>query len=185
MAWEEASVVIKMGNKTLPRQYLNALGRELVQIILKRTADGKDRYGNAFVGYSKEYKESDDFKLTGKSPSNVNLRLSGDMLADLGVISARNGRIILGFESEEQRAKAHGHITGKEGTGKLPVRDFLGISKEELAQAMRKVPPPKKLKEAFLEAKDMLLRDLDGYDFTIEDAVEFADLMASDAEIYD
>ena len=185
MAWEEASVVVKLKDKNVSKQYMHALGRELVQIILKRTAAGKDKHGKAFVGYSKEYKASDDFKLTGKSPSNVNLRLSGDMLADLGVISARNGRIIIGFESEEQRAKAHGHITGKEGSGKLPVRDFLGISQEELAQAMRKVPPPKKLKEAFLEAKDMLLRDLEGYDFTLEDAVEFADLMASDAEIYD
>lgn len=183
MAWEDASVVIKMGDKTLPRQYLNALGRELVQIILKRTADGKDKNGNAFVPYSDEYKKSDDFRLTGKSPSRVNMRLSGDMLADLGILSARDGRIVIGFEREEQRAKAHGHITGKDGTGKLPVRDFLGISKSELEQAMRKVPPPRKLKEAFDLSKEILLRNTEDSSFNLQDVIEFVELMALEAEI--
>jgi hypothetical protein len=184
MAWESASVVLKLKDTTLPRQYLQAVGRELVQIILRRTAAGKDKNGKPFVGYSDDYKESDDFGLTGKSPGNVNLRLSGDMLADFSVLAARNGRIILGFDSEEQRAKAHGHMTGQEGSGNLPVRDFLGISDEELAQAIRKVPPPKKLKEAFKTAQEKLLEDDDGFDFFgLNDIVELADLVAMEAEI--
>jgi hypothetical protein len=106
------------------------------------------------------------------------------MLADFSVLAARNGRIILGFDSEEQRAKAHGHMTGQEGSGNLPVRDFLGISDEELAQAIRKVPPPKKLKEAFKTAQEKLLEDDDGFDFFgLNDIVELADLVAMEAEI--
>jgi hypothetical protein len=184
MTWESASVVVKLKDTTLPRQYLQAVGRELVQIILRRTASGLDKNGKPFKEYSDAYKNSADFGLTGKSPGNVNLRLSGDMLADFSVISARDGRIILGFDSEEQRAKAHGHMTGQEGSGNLPVRDFLGISDEELAQAIRKVPPPKKLKEAFKEAKDLLLEDDDDFDFFgLNDIVELADLVAMEAEI--
>jgi len=182
MAWEDASVLVKLKDDTLPRQYLEALGRELVQTILKRTAKGIDRYGNRFEPYSKAYKNSDDFQLTGKSSSNVNLTLSGDMLADLSVISARKGRIIIGFEDEQQRAKAHGHVTGKDGSGDLPVRDFLGISQEELASAIRKVPQPKKLKEAFEEAKESLLDDEDD-DFDLFDIIEFSELVALESEI--
>jgi hypothetical protein len=182
MAWESASVVVKLKDRTLPRQYLQAVGRELVQIILMRTADGKDKNGKPFVGYSDDYKESDDFQLTGKSPGNVNLRLSGDMLADFGVISARDGRIVLGFDSEEQRAKAHGHMTGQEGSGNLPVRDFLGISNEELAQAIRKVPPPRKLREAFELSQEMLLRRQEE-SFGLQDVVELAELVAIESEI--
>ena len=182
MAWETASIVVKLKDTTLPRSYLQALGRELVQTVLKRTAAGKDKNGQPFHPYSAEYIRSDDFGLTGKSASNVNLRLSGDMLADLSVLSARDGRIVIGFDSEEQRAKAHGHQTGKEGSGDLPVRDFLGISEQELAAAIRKVPQPKKLKEAFQIAKESLLRDEDS-GFGILDVIEFSELYAAESEI--
>lgn len=148
MAWESASVVVKLKDKELPRNYLERVGRELVRVIENRTKAGKDKNGAPFAPYSDSYKESDDFMLANKSKNNVNLKLSGEMLANLNILSASEGTIIIGFRDEEQRAKAHGHQTGANGTGKLPVRDFLGISEDELAEVLRKVPPPEKLKKA-------------------------------------
>jgi hypothetical protein len=126
---------------TLSNDYLQRVGREIIRTILERTAKGLDKDRVLFPFYSKEYKESDDFKLTGKS-STVNLRLSNDMLSDLSILDVRKGEIVIGFEDGEQRAKAHGHITGANGTGRLPVRNFLGISDKEMASIMRKIPPP-------------------------------------------
>ncbi len=190
MAWETASVVVKLKRKDLPKAYQERIARELVQIILKRTEEGKDKKGKPFKEYSDAYEMSDDFFLAGKIPGQVDLRLSGDMLADFGVLSARDGRIVLGFESEEQRGKAHGHQTGKDGKkskkGKaFPVRDFLGISKEELKQALRKVPPPRDYLEALRKTWNENVRDGNERVGSIaDDLVRFADIIADEAETF-
>jgi hypothetical protein len=141
MAWERETTLKVPMDPTLSNDYLQRVGREIIRTILERTAQGLDKNRTVFPGYSKDYKDSDDFKLTGKS-STVNLRLSGDMLSDLSILDVRKGEIVIGFEDSEQRAKAHGHITGADGTGRLPVRNFLGISDREMASIMRKIPPP-------------------------------------------
>ncbi len=141
-------------DETLPKSYLERIGREMVNTIIARTSQGLDKNRNAFASYSKEYVESNDFKLAGKSRGTVNLKLSNDMLSDLALIGVRKGEIEIGFEDDLQRAKAHGHITG--ANGKLPKRDFFGISGAELATIMRRIPPPIDYDKAREEAKKRL-----------------------------
>lgn len=155
MAWErETTLKIKM-DPTLPKDYLQRIGREMVNLILARTSQGLDKNRSAFPAYSKDYRASDDFTLAGKT-SLVNLKLSNDMLSDLSVLEVKKGEIVIGFEDSEQRAKAHGHITGANGTGRLPKRDFLGINSQELTSIMRKIPPPIDYAKAKEEAKKRL-----------------------------
>jgi hypothetical protein len=135
MAWElETTLIIKI--PSLSEAAMERIGRAVVMLIERRTAKGIDKDGKPFVGYSDSYKESMEFKQMGKSRA-VDLTGLGEMLADFGVIDSGRGWVSLGFEDEDQRAKAHGHITGQQGNG-FPVRDFLGISKEELASIIRK-----------------------------------------------
>lgn len=146
-------------DKSYPEDYLRRIGREMVNVIRDRTAKSLDKNKQVFAPYSKEYKSSDDFKLAGKS-SKVDLTLSGDMLADLGVVSVKKGQIEIGFDRDNQRAKAHGHITG--ANGNLPVRNFLGISEDELSSILRRVPPPGLLAVARDEAmKDLGMKKID------------------------
>ena len=134
MAWEtETTLIVKMN---LPKTKLEKVARAAAALIRKRTADGIDKDGKPFVPYSKEYKESPEFAQAGKS-GKVDLKLTGEMMTEFGVLQVQNGRFSLGVEDEEQRAKLHGHITGQEGSGKLPVRNPLGLSKAELASVLR------------------------------------------------
>lgn len=141
--------------KGFPRDYLERIGRELVKTIKERTAKGIDKNGVPFAPYSKDYIESKPFAIARKSPSNVNLKLSGEMLTDLEVIEvdSRSGTIVLGIVGAESEAKAHGHITGANETGRLPVRDFLGVSKAEIAAALSKLPDAERYMKAQKEFK--------------------------------
>ena len=162
MAWEETVAVIQLKDKKLPKAYLERVGRAAVNKILERTAKGLDKNGKKFTPYSDEYKSSDDFMLANKSQSTVNLKMMGEMLADLSVLSAGNGTIILGFPDAEQRAKANGHVTGKQHSGKLPVRDFLGVSDREIEEILARVPNPDKLAQAqeISSKKGMTMADI-------------------------
>jgi hypothetical protein len=147
------SIIIKVKDKTaLPRDLtatdMEAIASQAVRVIERRTAAGKDKDGNAFKGYSQDYIKSDNFAAAGKSQGSVNLRLSGDMLTSLDILKVSNERVVLGFEDDEQRAKAHGHQTGKDGTGQLPVRAFIGLNKDELESAVRRSGVARTLAEA-------------------------------------
>lgn len=124
------------------------MGREIIRTIRARTEAGKDKNGAPFHGYSQEYKDSLEFRIAGKSESHVNLRLTGEMMSGMEVLWANpaSGSVAIGFRDSTDRGKAHGHITG--ANGKLPVRDFLGISSDELASILSKVPDPDKLVRA-------------------------------------
>lgn len=113
---------------------------EVVDFIKKRTRKGKDKDNRSFAAYSKEYKQSLDFKNAGKSGSKVNLVLSGDMLAALDVLSHRNGSGFIGYESgTEENSRAEGNIKGTYGQRK-PIsgkkRDFLGITEKDLEKVL-------------------------------------------------
>jgi hypothetical protein len=136
MAYEtETSIVIRLN---LPKQKMEKVAKQVVRLIERRTASGLDMHGNKFVGYSEAYINSINFKAADKSPGQVNLRLIGEMMTELDVISASNGKVTIGFEDPEQRAKAHGHQVGKEGGSNLPKREFIGVSVDELASAIRR-----------------------------------------------
>jgi hypothetical protein len=109
-------------------------GKMIVDKIIERTLSGVDRDNVKFAAYSKSYRDSDVFKIYNKSPGDVNLKLTGEMLASL---VARPGSQILSVEllGAENQAKAHGHVYG---LGKKRVRrDFLGLPDKELEELMR------------------------------------------------
>jgi hypothetical protein len=114
----------------------------IIERIVNRTDQGKDKDGRKFPGYSKSYKESLDFKVAGKS-SKVDLQLSGDMLAALSVLDKTSRSVTIGFENgSEENAKADGNIRGTYGQSKpIPgkARDFLGITDAELSKIINLV----------------------------------------------
>lgn len=115
----------------------------IIERIVDRTQNGRDKDGQRFAGYSKSYKDSLDFKIAGKSPSKVDLQLSGDMLAAIKVLDQTRRSVTIGFEQgSEENAKADGNIRGTYGKSKpIPgkARDFLGISDRELERIINLV----------------------------------------------
>lgn len=108
-----------------------ALGKEVVEFIRRRTESGKDKNDKRFIKYSKAYINSKAFKIAGKSPSKVNLTLSGDMLIALDVLSHKEGPISIGFkEGSEENARADGNVKK---------RDFMGIKDKDLNKLIDKV----------------------------------------------
>lgn len=108
-------------------------GRRVIDRIIERTLDGKDKDGDKFAPYSKAYKKSLQFQIYGKD-NGVNLKLTGAMQAAIDVLGVYDRGVTIGFSSEEQSAKAEGHITG---ANYLPVRDFWGISKSEKEEILK------------------------------------------------
>ena len=149
----------------IPKKYnpdeREAIALDILEKIIERTQKGIDKEGNKFPGYSKAYKESLNFKIGGKS-SKVDLTLSGDMLADMRLLSHKAGELTIGFENgTESNGKAEGNIRGTYGQ-KTPIagkaRDFLGVQKKELGEVLELYPIKDKVarKERVELIKDIL-----------------------------
>ena len=119
------------------------VGDLIVERIVARTDKGIDADGDKFVEYSKAYQDSLNFKIAGKSKSNVNLQLSGDMLASLQVLKQDGNKLTIGFErGSDENARADGNIRGTYGQQKanpFNSRDFLGISNTELIDIVKAI----------------------------------------------
>lgn len=136
-------VTIPIPKKYRPEER-KAIAQEVVDFIVERTLSGKDKDNINFKPYSKSYVKSLDFKIAGKSASNVNLKLSGDMLASLKPLTHRSGSITVGYEAgDENNGKAEGNIKGTYGNKKqvAPKRDFLGIKEGTLRNKILKNYP--------------------------------------------
>lgn len=130
--WQKFSITPPQDFTPAMRQ---VLGKEVTEFIRQRSENGKDKNNVNFKPYSKEYVKSQDFKNAGKKEGDINLTLSGDMLATLDVLSERSDKIIIGFENHsDENKKADGNVRGTYGkskpTGKA--RDFMGITKKDL-----------------------------------------------------
>ncbi len=138
-----------------------AIGIEVLKHIRERTSDGKNKNNGRFPGYKQEYIKSLDFKNAGKSAGKVNLRLSGDMMAAMDLLSHKPGNLNIGFENgTEENARADGNIRGTYGNpSPIPgrQRDFLGITKKDLAVILKKFPL-KDREESKEKAEDTLIR---------------------------
>ena len=118
------------------------IAEEIINFILDRTEQGIDVRGRPFPEYSEKYVESLDFKNAGKSANQVNLKLSGDMLAALQLLEHDDGTITIGYEEgdDEMNGKVEGNVLGTYGQpdpipGKK--RNFLGITKKDLSAIIR------------------------------------------------
>lgn len=113
----------------------------IIERIVNRTDQGKDKNNRPFKEYSDSYKESLDFKIAGKKGKPVNLQLSGDMLAALSVLDKTSRSVTIGFENgSEENAKADGNIRGTYGNpspNPKKARDFLGITIKELTDIIK------------------------------------------------
>lgn len=142
---------------TIPKEYgpteRQAIAQDVLQFIRKRTQSGRvDKNGKPFPGYSKEYIDSLDFKIAGKSKSAINLTLSGDMLAAMDLQRHEPGKIVIGFQNgTEENARADGNIRGtygKDRGSKAKARDFLGIGRDDLQKILAAYPKPESQEQA-------------------------------------
>jgi len=136
---------------------LDAIGSEIISVIRKRTAKNLDVDGEKFPAYSKEYAKSVDFKAAGKSKGDINLTLSGDMLANIEMLQAKRNTVRIGYEKgSTENAKADGNIRGTYGTPspiKGKARPFLGISDDDLQKILEKYPVDSDNNDAELRAQ--------------------------------
>ena len=124
-----------------------AIASEIISYIVARTKKGKGKDNQPWEGkasgYSKSYKKSLEFKIAGKS-STVNLKLSGDMLNSIKLLSNDSGSLKIGIpKSDSDNKKAEGNIRGSYGkkTGsKSKARDFLAISQKEVSKILEQFP---------------------------------------------
>ena len=123
----------------LPRKFSDSARRQAGKLIIKlikdRTSRGLDKNNNAFVGYSKSYKESKDFDIAGKS-SLVNLRLSGEMMNSLEILGSGTGFVTIGFPSGSE---VNDKASFAKDFGNGPSRPFLGVNATELKQIVSSI----------------------------------------------
>jgi hypothetical protein len=99
------------------------IGEDIVFHIRQRTESGLSVNNRPFAGYSKNYEKT----------GTVDLRFSGDMMADLEVLSHGPGFIKIGFtdSSSDEKAEWIQKPTGQKA-GKQPPREFVGIAAKDL-----------------------------------------------------
>lgn len=118
-----------MFKKPVPSEPLRQLiAQDIIDAILERTSNSqflkaKGNGKESAYRYSGAYISSIEFRVFGKSSTQVNLRASGDMLRDIDLIDSDETKLQIGFEETEEGNKAHGHITGSVGK----MRDFFGL----------------------------------------------------------
>lgn len=111
----------------------------IIAMIQERTESGIDRNGKPMGKYSESYRKSMEFKIYKGMKRNVNLLLTGEMLASLRG-KATSGEITIDLIGANNKAKAYGHRSGMKGHPTIknaPVRDFLGLPEKELGELMR------------------------------------------------
>jgi len=131
---EQQKFTVKVSKK-YDKETRIAIGLEIIDSILARTAKGKDKKNKDFAGYSKSYTSSFDFKLAGKG-KKPNLNLSGEMMNSVTLLETDEGEITIGIPDDDEfnNSKAEGNIKGTYGgapkRGKK--RDFMGIPRGDL-----------------------------------------------------
>lgn len=144
--------------------FREAVGQAIIDDIRSRTSDGIDRSGKQFRSYSKEYANSLEFQAAGKSRSEPNLRLTGDMLGFMDVIDQSRDTVTIGFGSREEQLKAHGHILGSSPGPKVR-RDFFGLPDKRygsIASGFTIEPPAPEGTESGILSALLTLRDIFG-----------------------
>jgi len=113
------------------------IAEDLISIVEERTLSGQGVNGNGSVvklksPYSKEYIDSPEFKAFGKKKNQVNMKLTGSMLASVDLIGDRADKIEIGIDNEEA-PKAYNHIVGDT----VPARPWLGLTPKDLEKVKK------------------------------------------------
>lgn len=141
----EIDLVDTFGSE-LPEGEVLAFGQAVIDTILDRTADNKGSDGDRFDDYSNEYAESLPFLAAGKSQSNPNLDLTGQMLLDMDIIEASSRKLRIGFRDTLQRDKAWNHHTGDT----VPARPFLDLTDSEFNELIEEFRPEENIEDETL-----------------------------------
>lgn len=116
---------------------VNRIGDAIVDYTVKRVNAKKGIGGqNLRSPYSKEYQKSTEFELYGKTKDNVNMQLTGDMIDSIETLDVDDSILVVGIDNENA-PKAHGHMTGKNGTVKNMKRQFFGLTVDELKEVLK------------------------------------------------
>ncbi len=128
-----------------PPEVREAIAQEIVDFIVNRTASGRDKDGDKFVKYDKEYADE-----KGVSRSKVDLVQTGDMLNALSVLKVGTTSITIGYEKgDEINGQVEGNRLGSYGGDPDPsrARDFLGISNVDLKKILKKYPDREEIRD--------------------------------------
>ena len=145
------------------RPIREAVGQLIIDRMLERTKEGKDRYGNDLKNYSEDYAKSLAFKAAGKSKNDPNMELTGEMQGLLDVIKSRGTEIKVGWTEREQILKAYNHNTGDT----VPRRATFGLSAEETKRIAQEIKPD--VREAMKRYRK------EGKDAAVEKGLELLD----------
>lgn len=112
---------------------LENIGNEIKDYITNRVISKNQGYGGQKLRspYSKSYQNSIEFDLFGKSATDINMTMTGDMLGAINIITAEGSDLLIGID-DQNAAKAHGHMTGKNGEVPKMKREFFGVTMDEL-----------------------------------------------------
>lgn len=117
---------------------VSRIGQSIIEYMEERVDKGIGKGGVKPLKspYSKEYVDSLDFKAAGKSKNNINMKLSGDMMASVDILKTDGAKITIGIDDDLQAAKAYGHMTDFKGHPTLDglgnKREFFGVTSKEL-----------------------------------------------------
>lgn len=164
---DQQKFVVKVSKK-YDNVELRAIGQEVIDYIVKRTQEGKDKNNRDFPGYTEKgvngrkingYVDSLDFRIAGKSKRDVNLTLSGDMLSLLQVLKIEEGKIVIGYKSGDKiNGRVEGNVLGTYGQSS-PIRgkkrDFLGIKTSDLRKEILTNYPLSDREESLARADKM------------------------------
>lgn len=104
-------------------------GKRFIDEMVDRTQlDFLDKNDRRFKSYKKGYVESDIFEIYGKEKNEVNMTLTGQMLASIDVRVRRPGKPEIFFLNKDREEIASFHI---DGTPVMPKRDFFGLTEEK------------------------------------------------------
>lgn len=106
------------------------IGQAMIDKIIQRTESHKDVNGSKFAAYSKEYVDSLQFKAFDKTKSDINMKLTGQMLSTLDITADKGSKITIGWDDEQENAKAYNHNVGDTVTK----REFFGLTDQELQE---------------------------------------------------
>lgn len=132
---------------SIPKSYddetREEIAEEIVDYLVERSKAGKGKDGKPFPKYTKEYRDSLNYKIAKGGQRRVDLTLSGEMLNELEG-EHKKGEIIVGYdEGSDQAGKAEGNILGTYGQAvpdKSKARDFLALSRNEIRAILANYP---------------------------------------------
>jgi len=125
---------------SIPKDYTpeerRAIAAEIIDYVISRTESGLDKGNRKFQKYSKAYAKE-------KGQTNVDLKLSEEMLFEMSLLKTPNGLIRIGYNGDSDVVgKVEGNVLGTYGNDR-PVtkgRNFLGITKSDLRTILKDYP---------------------------------------------